>query len=483
VSASRAIRTNGSPGLAACLGAEMVAGLLGFFGTIHLARRLEPPGFATLEIALAVAGWMLVLVRGGLDQIVVREAARHPRLIDRLTRLLIGLRLQWAVAGYAIIAAMAGLSGSGRFAVILASGLILFPSALVADIGPRARQELGFLALLQVIRAVGLIAAVFWFVTNPADLVFAAMTPAIAESVAALGFACRAMCVQGNRRQERGRPRSFRSRGASVLSKRAAVAGLARFGRVGLYVSDAMALGLTVGDGQGDYAAVRRVVFALVAVGVVLPALLGPALAQAKGLDAASIAIGRGLGILLGLFVPAALGLVLIADRGLPMVFGSKYEVSSLTIAIVASRLPILLVATWFQSALVALGREAAALGLTVVVGLIAVVTLPIAAIGFGTVGIALAILGIETIGAIGGWWLLGRSGVEPGRSVDVGSIAVGCLAMTATVMATTGFPLFATIIAGAVTYGLFLAVAHSVLKIFHSSEQVERLSLAGRVR
>ena len=59
---------------------------------VYLARRLGPSSFARVEYAAAVAAWLLVVVRGGVDVIVYREAARRPRLIRPLTDLLIGLR-------------------------------------------------------------------------------------------------------------------------------------------------------------------------------------------------------------------------------------------------------------------------------------------------------------------------------------------------------------------------------------------------------
>ena len=365
-------------GLVACLGAEVVAGGLGFVATVHLARRLGPGGFATVEVALATAGWLLVLVRGGLDQVIVHQASRRPPLIGRLTALLIRLRLAWAMAGFAVLALIAAAGGASA-GVVMASGLVLVTSALVADVGPRARNELPMLAGIAVLRAAGLVAFVVAAVAGPADFVRAAMGPGVAEGVVAVACAARAW------RAGDGRRARWDARAARALSGRAMLAGLTRFGRVGLYTADAMALGwVAMSATSGAYAAARRVVFALVAVGVVVPTLLAPAVARARGRSAVSDEVGRGVGLLLGLFVPAALGLILTSGRVLPALFGDEYGRGAILLALVAARLPVLLTATWFGAALVAIGHEGAALTATLIAGLSAAVALPSAAVGRG---------------------------------------------------------------------------------------------------
>jgi O-antigen/teichoic acid export membrane protein len=123
----------------------------------------------------------------------------------------------------------------------------------------------------------------------------------------------------------------------------------------------------------------------------------------------AAAEVRRGLTILLGLFIPAALGLWLLGDLVLPALFGSQYQQASPLLGLVAARLPILLVATWFQSALVAFGRERVALRLTLMAGLVASILLPISAITAGPIGIGWAVLGAEAVMAVGGWISLRR--------------------------------------------------------------------------
>ncbi len=445
-------------GLAACLGAEVIAGGLGFGATIHLARRLGPAGFASLEVALAVSAWLLVLVRGGLDQIIVREAARRPRLIGRMTELLLALRLAWAAGALGLLCGIAAFAGTG-YGVVLASGLVLLTSALVIDVGPRARNELPLLACAQVARAAGLAGFVVLAVNSPADLVRAAVAPGVAETIVAVLFAVRAA-----RGDAWPWPR-WRGRATRVLSRRAAVAGVTRFLRVGLYAADAIALGLAFrpASASGAYAVSRRIVLALVAVGLVVPTLLAPALARtrSRGKAAASAEVGRGVGLLLGLFVPAALGLMLVADRALPALFGANYGAETGVLALVAARLPVLLVATWLGSALVALGSEREALRTTVFAGLFALVVLPASAILFGPVGIGFAALGVEAVAVGAAWLALRRMGIAMAQSIPWDRLVPGCAGLIAAVAALSSAPLAVTCVGGAAGYGAGWGLGH----------------------
>ena len=84
------------------------------------------------------------------------------------------------------------------------------------------------------------------------------------------------------------RPR-FRRRAWAALARRGAVAGATRFGRVSLYAADVLAIGWWAGPSLGPYAAARRVAFALLALGLVVPSAVAPA-------DRPGLGFGRGRG-------------------------------------------------------------------------------------------------------------------------------------------------------------------------------------------
>jgi O-antigen/teichoic acid export membrane protein len=393
------------------LAAELFASMVGLGVMMLLARRLGPASFARLEYAAAVAAWLLVMVRGGVDVIVYREAARRPRLIGPLTEVLIGLRCAAAAAGYAIVLALAALVGPGQGAVVAIAGLILVPSAFVADVGLRAGGRLHWVGLAQGLRALGYAGMAVGLVRGPADALRAAWCMVLAEVVAAI-----VPLTWHARRYGIPRPR-FRRRAWLVLAHRGAIAGLTRFGRVSLYGADLLVLGWWCsGPDLGPYAAARRLVFGLVGLGLVLPASVAPAIARrwAAGAHLARRLIEDSLARTWALSIPAALALMGTADKWMPLLFGVRYRQGGPWLALIAARLPWLLTASFIQSALVACRREAWVLDQTLGLVLLAVVLVPVSAAWAGPWGVGWAALLLEVLAAAGGWRMLGRLGLTP---------------------------------------------------------------------
>ena len=79
-------------------------------------------------------GRLLVVVRGGVDVIVIREAVREAAADPAADQHLVGLRCVAAIVGYAMVLAMAALLGL-RGPMVALAGLMLFPSAFVTDVG------------------------------------------------------------------------------------------------------------------------------------------------------------------------------------------------------------------------------------------------------------------------------------------------------------------------------------------------------------
>jgi O-antigen/teichoic acid export membrane protein len=428
---------------------ELIAGGLGFAVMVHLARRLGPSAFARVEYASAVAAWLLVVVRGGVDVIAIREAARRPRLIRPLTDVLIGLRCVAAVVGYALVLIMAALVGPTRGAVVAVSGLLLFPSAFVADVGLRASGRLRWLALSQASRAIGYAMAVWGLVRVPDDAFLAAWCLVLAEGLGAV-------VPLWLHTREHGFPRPrLRRRVALVLARRGLIAGLIRFGRVSLYGADLLALGWWVGPELGVYAAARKLVFGLVALGLVVPASVAPLIARGWALGARSARglIGDALGRLWTLSLPAAVGMALTADRWMPVLFGEGYRQGGPWLALVAARLPWLLTASFDQAALVSCRRETWVLDQMFGLLGLALLIVPVAVLWGGPWGVGWAALGIEVAGAVGGWRRLARLGVAPPWHHEAGRALLGSLALAAVCVILRRWPLWAIVLSGAAAY------------------------------
>jgi O-antigen/teichoic acid export membrane protein len=433
------------------LASELLAGALGFLVIVHLARRLGPVAFARVEYAAAVAAWLLVVVRGGVDVIVTREAARRPRLVRQFTDALIGIRCVAAVIGYLLVLVMAALVGPVRGPVVALTGLVLVPAALVTDVGLRASGRLHWLAASQTVRAVCYTVVVLGLVGGPADTLRAAASLVGAEVLGAtvpLAIHIR----------EHGLPRPHLSRRlALVLARRGLIAGLIRFGRVSLYGVDLLALGWWVGPELGAYAAARRVVFGLVALGLVVPASVAPLIARswADGTHSARGLITEALGRLWTFSLPIAIGLGLTADRWMPLLFGASYRQGGPWLALVAARLPWLLTASFNQAALVACRREAWVLDQMIGLVALAVLVVPLAVVCGGPWGVGWAALLIEVTAALGGWRRLARLGVAPHWDPTISGALAGSLVLGLICLAGRDWPLWAVLLAAGGSYAV----------------------------
>ncbi|MBX6312575.1 MAG: oligosaccharide flippase family protein [Isosphaeraceae bacterium] len=436
-------------GLGWLLASELAAGLVGFGVMVHFARRLGPEAFGRLEFAVALAAWLLVVVRSGIEQIVYREAARRPRLIGPLTDQLLGLKCLGALAGYALIAGLALAIGPEGGPLVAMAGLILVPSALVADVGPRARGELAAIAAAQALRTMGYAAWGWCLVRGPDHALRAAWCGVVGEGMACLFW----LSLHA---RDLGLPRpGLRRRAWAVLARRGLIASLTRFGRVGLYGADLLVLGGWMGRDLGPYAVARRIVLALAALGLVVPGAVAPAIARAWALgpDRARALIRTWTAGLLAASLPAAVGLAVTAERWMPVLFGPGYRGGGPLLAITAARLPWLLLASFDQAALVACRRETIALRLVLGLVLLALIVVPISAAWGGPAVVGLAVLAVEVAGTVAGWASLDRLGVAPcWHHEGLGAIA-GSLALLIICLATPTWPLVATCLLGAIAY------------------------------
>lgn len=438
-------------GLAWLLGAELLAGVVGFLATVHLARRLGPHGFGRLEFATAVAAWLLVAVRGGIEQIVYREAARRPRLIVRFTELLLGLKCAGAALGFLLTLILAACLGLDRGGVVLVAGLILLPSALAADVAPRAEGRLEVLAAALGFKAAGYALAAWQLVSGPTDLLLAAACAVAGEFVSSA-----LLYVVHARHYGFTRPR-YQKQAWILLIRRGAVASLIRFGRVGLYGADLLVLGpwFTAAE-AGPYAAARRLVFALVALGLVVPSAVAPRIARAwaAGEGPARRVLSIWVHRLLLASLPASVGLMATADRWMPLLFGPSYRDGGVWLIVVAARLPWLLAASTAQAALVACRRERAALLLVASMVVLALAAVPIGAAIGGLWGVAVALLVVEVVGALGGWFALRPLRIAPTGISKAVPLIIANFALLAACLLGRGMPLAAVVMVGAAAYG-----------------------------
>jgi O-antigen/teichoic acid export membrane protein len=256
------------------------------------------------------------------------------------------------------------------------------------------------------------------------------------------------------------RPR-FRSRAWAVLSRRGAIAGFTRLARVFLYSFDLLILGsLTTSQSLGPYAAARRVGFALLAIGLVVPSAMAPRFAKAwaDGTAEARSMTALSTERVLMFILPAIIGLILTADRWMPTLFGEEFREGGPWLALIAAKLPLVIVSNLQQTALIACRRELWGLRLILAMSVAGLVLIPLLAAIHGIFGVAWGLLAIEAMGAISGWFLLARLGVAPRWQHASTPVLAGCVALILVCLSGHEWGLVSLVVASGATYGLVLA-------------------------
>lgn len=433
------------------LASEMAATVIGFGSLIHVARHLGASSFAGVEFATLLASVMLVWVRGGIESIALRECSRKPRLIGRWATSLIVTKIALAILAFGLLCVVTTCVRSELQMPIIAAGLILFPSAFLADLGLRAEGRLGWVAVAQLVRAASLAIVVTLLVRGSDDAVAAAVCAVIAECIT-VGMLLAVHVHNYGPIRLRVSARALR-----VLCHRGMIASVSRFGRVVLFTADMLVLGfLTNSEGTGSYAAARRIVFALIGVGIIFPSAVAPMIARASlsGPFEVRAAVARASRWLLAIALPASLGLIFTSRGWMEFLFGETFRDGGPALAILAARLPILLLSVLNLSALVAVREERAALKIVGLTCGLAAVLVPFGVIGFGWLGAGVSMLVVETFLAAGGWISLQKRGFAPSRGlVDHGTI-IGCGAMSIALFAMKSQPVWIASFAGAAVYG-----------------------------
>ena len=380
--------------------AEAFAACAGFLATARIARSLGSDGYGGFEFVAALAAWWLILVRGGFDALLVREAAKRPaRLPILLSVQLIGR------SAAALVGALAVLTigwAAGRPGLAAYASLILVASALTPDLRARLEWKVGPLALAQVVRGLSLLGWSAWFVSGRGR-----------EYQAVAGLVVSEVCVALVHLRWSAQPARLTIARAWRMVRlrwgRSLAASVARFGRVTLYALDPILLGLWHDPELGPYAAARRLTFALLGLALVIPTTAAGPLAAAisRGAKQGTDVLERGLTLILLLTLPPTLGLILTADGWMPRLFGPEYRAAGPLLALLVVRVPILAISAFIQTVLVAAGRDRFAGRL--MANQVAV-ALAAGSLGYaiaGLWGLAWSVLVVEVVGLACGWQAL----------------------------------------------------------------------------
>ncbi len=138
----------------------------------------------------------------------------------------------------------------------------------------------------------------------------------------------------------------------------------------------------------------------------------------------------------------------------MPLLFGGAYRAGAPWLALIAARLPLVLTAGLFQSALMACRREGQALVLTLWLMASTIIVLPAAAYWGGPRGVGWGMFGIELAAVLGGWELLRRLDVAPCWHHVGGRAVLACAGMGAVCEMLHGGSMALIVAGSAAAYG-----------------------------
>jgi O-antigen/teichoic acid export membrane protein len=368
----------------ALLAGEVGARILGFAIVVVLVRRLGPAGFGIVTFGITLVAWFSYVVDAGTEILNVREIARRPDRFRHISERVLGLRLALSVFAAAMFVAGAWLLARSDVTreTLLLFGLLLPAGALnlrwmVLGVGGSRAIALGL-----VLSRLLVLAAVVLLVVDESDL---KRVPLI-EAAGALVYALVILWLVGGGLR-RLRPRVDLPEWRETLRQSTPLM-ITGFARSAVVSFDVVVIQLALGpEDLGIYSlASRHAFFVTGAVGLFSMAFLSAFSATA---DAGASALkGQALRWAFGVSVLVAAALS-VGSLVIPYVYGDEWQRSVAILAVIAWRIPLVVLMSMYASILVALDRQVDLMRNSIAVAVFVVCADLVAVLSFGLMGAA----------------------------------------------------------------------------------------------
>ena len=399
---------------AALSAAEIACRAVAMAVTFTLAARLGTEGYGKIEFSFNVVFWLVLLVRDGLEVIAAREIARHPRLIRPLVNHLLALKMLLALGLLAGLVAVGTLTlrGPTERAILCVYGLMLLTTALGLDYVYRGIERMGLVAISLVLRTLVYAAGVLLSVGSAERIVW---VPAWLAAGEACGIALVWACYI--RRFGMPRPSLDGARFVKVVIGRGRLVYLIQMAQAVIGSVDFLIVGLMSRWADvGLYSAPHRLTMAVLTFALIFQQVVLPGLSRSwrSTPESSRTALDTLVRVLMIGLVPIAVGTTLLAG---PMVRGlmrAEYSGASVLLAIGIWRAPLLGLAFLYQTALIALNREAAGVRLLIAGAVISGPLVAASRLAYGLEGASVAVLVVGLGLVVAGWLRLAREGRAP---------------------------------------------------------------------
>ena len=425
--------------------------------TLSLAHALKPEDYGRIEFAFNLVFWLVLIVRDSFEVIASREIARHPRLIRPVVNHVL------AVKGLLALGLLAGLIGGGALtlseptqrAILALYGLLLLTTALGLDFVFRGTERMALVAASLVIRTSVYAAGVWIWVADASRITWVpAFLVAGEVSGIALIWACYA------RRYGLPRP-ALRGRFLRVFLGRSRSVYLIQFTQAVIGSIDLLVVGLmSRWSDVGLYGAPLRMVTAVLTFGLIAKQVVFPSLARSwRGRpDAGRRALDAWVRVLVAAMLPLAVGTTVLAGPLVRFLLPPEYEGAEVLLAIGIWRAPLLTLAFIYQTALIALNREAIGVRLLLAgaVGAGPLVALLGRGLGLPGATAAMVLIGLGLLAA--GHRCLALEDRQPAWHHHLARPLGASLVMAPVCLILARWHVLAAVAGGAITYALALS-------------------------
>src|SRR3954447_657708 len=308
--------------------------------TLTLAKSLGAAGYGRIEFAFNVVFWLVLIIRDTFEGIVVRELARHPRLIRPLVNHVLavkGLLAAGLLAGLVTVGGLT-LTAATDQTVLALYGLLLFTTALGLDFVYRGTERMGLVALSLCIRTLVYAVGVWSCVADSSRLTWV-------PAWLALGEACGIALVWVCYARQYGLPRPVLGmRFLRVFLRRGRSVCLIQVAQTVIGSADLMVVGLmSQWADVGRYGATHRMITALLTFGLIFQQVSFPTLARSwrQATEEGRQSLNALIQVLTSVLIPIAVGGALLAVPLVRFLLPSDYAGASLLLTLGIWRAPL----------------------------------------------------------------------------------------------------------------------------------------------
>jgi O-antigen/teichoic acid export membrane protein len=433
---------------------ELASRLLGFGGTIWIARQLGTDGYGIYGFAFAVMMYFAAVGDLGMEHLGPREVADRRIPLDRLASSMVLGRFI-ASASIALVMSLIGLLAMKRpGGVVLAIfGLTLLPMGATTrwvHLGLERARDVSVSRLLAELIRVSLLVAT---VHGPADLVRAPLAHFAGEAAAAffLFIALHRRGVKLELRVDGGVVRDLLRRGSPLL--------VTNLLALVIYNADVVVLGVFRGETEvGLYLAAYTLINFVGVLGNTATLVAIPSLSRLRGTDDRGIALFRtSIAQVVTIGLPVAVGGAMVAPGLIDLLFGGEYTAASPILRLLLFSIPILLVRSVLQASLIACSRQDRVLHTTAWAAAITLAGDFMLIPSMGMAGAALVTVAAEATRVTAAAIYAAREGYGGIRPARFARALAAAVVMASVLRVLRGWPVWLTIPAGGLVWALTL--------------------------